>query len=78
MAAWITTVEHYHSESPEDPEVYHDGYWVCPDGGSIYARHLAAGKGTPQRRRCEVCAKSPEVTKTLMRTVSESRLRRGP
>lgn len=77
MTAWIMTVDDYHSESPEDPEVYHDGFWLCPEGGRIYARHLAKGKGDPPRRRCEVCANEPETARALMRKVNESRERRG-
>jgi hypothetical protein len=77
MTVWIETVDSYHSTWHEDREVYHDGHWLCSEGGKILARDLAYGKGDGHRPRCDVCKNSPNLAKAVVREVNEVRERRA-
>ncbi len=54
----MAKVAAYHTDSPEYPPthrtVYHD-HDDCPDGKQIKTWHRKAGKGWPERRRCDEC-----------------------
>jgi hypothetical protein len=50
---WIQETTNYHSIETGRDE-YHDGGWICYEGGTIRAEHLVDGMGTG-RTRCPVC-----------------------
>jgi len=53
MAAWITETTNYYSTASGTAE-YHNGGWVCHEGGQIKALHLTSGKGG-RTIECPVC-----------------------
>jgi hypothetical protein len=55
VALMISGVTSYHSIAAGRDE-YHDGGWLCHDGGQIKAEHLTSGTGG-RTKLCPVCKK---------------------